>query len=159
MKVRNGFVSNSSSSSFILALERLPQSSDEVNEMIFRPSEGGLGHIEKAQIIFRDILEAEQLDDDALFEAFCGGFVYGDPKRNWSNYHETTREERRKQFEEFLERVRVYRKQVMEKFKEQNPNAKIFVSLEYGDDTSLGSELEHNTPWEDLPWVFRISNH
>ncbi len=35
MKIRNGFVSNSSSSSFIVAFEKLPESVDETKQMLF----------------------------------------------------------------------------------------------------------------------------
>ena len=39
MKTRNGFVSNSSSSSFIIALDKLPENAEEMHEMLFKSKE------------------------------------------------------------------------------------------------------------------------
>lgn len=39
MKKRNGFVSNSSSSSFLLFLDKIPESVEEVKALLFAPSE------------------------------------------------------------------------------------------------------------------------
>jgi len=44
MKIRNGFVSNSSSSSFVVAFPHKPNSVEEVYKMMFNTREGGVDH-------------------------------------------------------------------------------------------------------------------
>ena len=64
MKIRNGFVSNSSSSSFILKFDKLPESVEEVRELLYGEnpplfatfwSDDAVSTKKVAEILFRDI--------------------------------------------------------------------------------------------------------
>jgi len=61
MKIRNGFVSNSSSSSFIVAFSKLPESAEELRQMMFGDKELVASYdvpaktADLAEIVFQDI--------------------------------------------------------------------------------------------------------
>ena len=102
MKKRSGFVSNSSSSSFLLGFEKLPQSPEELRELLW-PSETVLECYdyyvaidEAAKIVFHDIkqfLESEDIENkDPAVELMSGSFIseyYDLP--SWASTPETER--------------------------------------------------------------------
>jgi hypothetical protein len=70
MKIRNGFVSNSSSSSFILALPKVPNTVEELSNILFNPIPAFLRSLpldnleDIAKRIFRDISFSGNLGTD-----------------------------------------------------------------------------------------------
>ena len=84
MKIRNGFVSNSSSSSFAVAFPRKPDSVEETLEILFGEDiEGNVTIYEKslskrrvAEIVFGDINDAEKVDRTGLAELFGQRYWY-----------------------------------------------------------------------------------
>jgi len=80
MKVRNGFVSNSSSSSFIVAFEKRPNNSDEVEKLLYDISVRS--HINTSVIaekVYNDLsINSATLDEIA--DAISGGYFEGQPR-------------------------------------------------------------------------------
>jgi hypothetical protein len=82
MKQRKGFVSNSSSSSFILVFPQRPESSNDVYEHLFNGVEGEeslshdkdskLTHTQISDIVFKDISQSGVCTRDKLIEEFRG---------------------------------------------------------------------------------------
>jgi len=75
MKVRNGFVSNSSSSSFILKFDKVPETKEEMRILLFGENppaftahwdDDAISTVQVAGILFRDIESASTMDINSL---------------------------------------------------------------------------------------------
>jgi len=81
MKIRTGFVSNSSSSSFLVAWDKKPESVEEVCEILFGNSslhsyyDDTFPTIELAEVIFNDTTEASK---DAIYDEVSMSYSYWD---------------------------------------------------------------------------------
>ena len=137
-KVRNGFVTNSSSSSFILGFK------DEDNIAKTLADDNTCDYFE---IIYHDCLEAEKMDIETMLNN-CRESIYWDAfydleyslenRMNWDEIFEFTKTNEFKKFveEETDKRINELRKDAEGK--------SIFVEVEYEDHTVEGSELEHD---------------
>jgi hypothetical protein len=79
MKTRNGFVSNSSSSSFIVAFPRKPKSEKDVLDFMFGGKEGGiegLSYRQVAERVYNDMKNLKRMTLDALVEELQGRYYY-----------------------------------------------------------------------------------
>lgn len=85
MKTRNGFVSNSSSSSFIIAFDNLPGNTQEMHELLFNSSKEKMFQLydfcdvvssfEITSLIFRDIASSSEKHfsmQELIYELLCG---------------------------------------------------------------------------------------
>ena len=137
-KVRNGFVTNSSSSSFILGFK------DEDNIAKTLADDNTCDYFE---IIYHDCLEAEKMDietmlnncrEDIYWDAFYDLKYSLENRMNWDEIFEFTKTNEFKKFveEETDKRINELRKDAEGK--------SIFVEVEYEDHTVEGSELEHD---------------
>jgi len=167
MKIRNGFVSNSSSSSFIVAFKKLPKSIKEMQDMLFGdepyyknpyyyPEDKKYGSEpswlaqEVAARVFRDVLEPIPIKELAIH--FRGYIMdYDAPDRDSFSQNCDGHDQWWKAMEE-------YSIKAAESFVKNNPGAK-FYEFEYSDnDGPFDTALEHGNLFERLPHV-TISNH
>ena len=152
-KVRNGFVTNSSSSSFILGFK------DEDSIAKTLADDNTCGYFET---IYQDCLEAEKMDIETMLNN-CRESIYWDAfydleyelenRMNWDEIFEFTKTDEFKKLveEETDKRINELRKDAEGK--------SIFVEVEYEDHSLSGSELEHDiVPYLDC-CLEVFSNH
>lgn len=171
MKNRNGFVSNSSSSSFIVALPHEPRSKEDLQKMIFGddtefehpyPGYGNPDFFLVEQVIDYIFPNIEQIDSKKIKKLF---------KDSWEIYYEAEKtlgisrwtfdlpkEEElkvKKLYEEEVERLSsIHTKDFMKRNKH-----KYFVYFHFSDeDGSLGSACEHGNLFYKLSYT-RFSHH
>ena len=152
-KIRNGFVTNSSSSSFILGFK----DKDSIAKTL--ADDNTCGYFET---IYQDCLEAEKMDIETMLNN-CRESIYWDAfydleyelenRMNWDEIFEFTKTDEFKKLveEETDKRINELRKDAEGK--------SIFVEVEYQDHSLSGSELEHDiVPYLDC-CLEVFSNH
>ena len=132
MKMRSGFVSNSSSSCFVIALEKVPATEKELQKLLFGEKNAYSDPYEEdktytaeevTSVVWNDI--KEPLTPDGVREAIPSGYIDG-----------------HQQADEFI----------------ASHKDCIFLEFEYGDDTPLGCAMEHGDLFNRIP-CFRTSHH
>jgi hypothetical protein len=147
MKTRHGFVSNSSSSSFIVALKELPKTPEDVQELFFR-GERGFGDDGMSLVIFQDLNRPNiEITIEKIVEEAINGFV------DFVDYEWDSNGPWEEKRSRIAQRVRG----AVQKFLEMNPGTKLY-KLHYSDETKMGSELEHGDHFLQ-DFVFCISHH
>jgi hypothetical protein len=165
-----GFVTNSSSSSFIVAFDKVPNSWEEVLEMLFDADKAtvseydlSMGNKEVAQIVFDDISKQTPNNLEKLKETFHG---FDDGLENYRNYKKLekqlwdspTSDERHKIYDELKVISDEFEEIHFKKFLEKNKDKQLY-SFSYSDnDGTQGTLMEHGGIFENLPHV-RISRH
>jgi DNA-binding ferritin-like protein (Dps family) len=103
MKIRNGFVSNSSSSSFLVAFASKPKSIEELRKLMFGdekilsyPSwdtgrEENIQHstYDIAELVFNIIQQSKPLDTKGIIEEISSGYFDGHP--DYADYQEESK--------------------------------------------------------------------
>jgi len=100
MKIREGFVSNSSSSSFIIAFPKRPKNAKEIEKLFFASNKmfpDYMNEYEKdtanmymysssviAETLFFDISKKEPITEDQIIEEIRSGWFEGCPEYNWN---------------------------------------------------------------------------
>lgn len=161
MKIRSGFVSNSSSSSFIVAFSKKPENVEELKEIMFGDKEfievyyGPVSTQMVAQTVFEDICRKTPLSDKEIKLCFEGLSNYDDdriPKYNFDLKWDSL------EWKEHNKTVKQIQIVCAKEFLKNNPN-NIFYLFEYFDNDGLfEATLEHGNIFENLPHV-KINNH
>lgn len=206
MKTRQGFVSNSSSSSFIIGVDKIPYSVEEAVDVWFKEDKDRvsvavqsemfnvlkemkidlkrlreLADLKWAEIKALDNYEEDQAGEGIILGELSSEFYYKEEyssgswsSRNSSPIESWVNEEMEKRGfkkDDYRERYLIKNEwfdlpevkekfiQYVEKFITHFEKYKLFMIGEFCDDTSLGSEIEHDFNWEGFFTYQRFSHH
>lgn len=98
MKTRQGFVSNSSSSSFVVGFKKVPKTDWELRDLLYPrdkdgkrknvstdwSEDGGLDTSSAATIVFKELKGQKPLTAKQILEEINGGYFEGYPHFDWS---------------------------------------------------------------------------
>lgn len=168
MKIRNGFVSNSSSSSFIVAFPNKIRNQEQLKQYLFgdqtqypnpywdsKNPEWNYGEQyysvdDIVELVFKQSgMPLRNLKK--VSEEIASGWFPGYPEIDYMNTN--TQEE----WEIVDQRATQAAEELAIKFMEENPTSTLYV-FEFSDDTPLGSAMEHGTLFDNVPHI-RISKH
>lgn len=163
MKIRNGFVSNSSSSSFVVAFNKEPKTIEDVKKQMFGNEEEILHPYDDcrfpteriAETVFDDIKKQKVNNKTKIFEAIANGWFDGRPEYDYLSSYPQDKDP--KKIREFELKEEEYEKQCQEaaekfvnKFIEDN-KGKFIYTFHYGDnDGSYYCLLEHGEIFSKL---------
>ena len=160
MKIRNGFVSNSSSSSFIVAFSKKPETADDVHKMMFGGTKlRALNYydynsdtVQISEQVFRDIKEASVKEmTKSLSCGWFDGRVDSYEKTKHLSYQvPEERKEIDKIYNDCDEQNDKIAANIVKKFQADNKES-FFVVFEYGDhDGAFFSIMEHGGIFDKL---------
>lgn len=180
MKIRNGFVSNSSSSSFVVAFPKEPKYATDIKEMLFPrrtvivyPYADNLVNkdtdvefpVDKvAATIFEDMQHQKPNDEQNIIDGFSGWldgmpqseeFETGEEKEPFPGAKYKTREIDWNAWEDAVHKHQEKRaREFMEKYKDS-----FIYTFQYADEDGIfGATLEHGNIFAKVPHE-RISRH
>jgi hypothetical protein len=171
MKTKTSFVTNSSSSSFIVAFNNVPQSVEEMKNLLFPYESEYLNPYvfdsddpkswpveQVAETVFNDL--GQELNDEEFIEELQSGscdlipsrpYAYDNSEKDWGKIRERYEKEA-KEDEDFA-------KEIVRQYRLRFPDSK-FYRFEYSDnDGRYSSALEHGNLFENLDPVIYISKH
>lgn len=164
MKVRTGFVSNSSSSSFIIAVDKKPTTVEEMIELLFNEgeeryhdpfSEDSWDVTEIARIVFKDIEGQTSMKERDITEILTGGSIEGSPEMMsfsmsdhiWGDIN----------LDAYRKATRKYELEISDEIRRQWDKKEIY-NVEYEDGNSRGSAMEHGNLFSNIEH-YRVSCH
>lgn len=169
MKIRMGFVSNSSSSSFIIAIEKIPRSAKEIQDLLFgdqkslileyEDRESRFTCEEAAQRIYSDIVSSKvPLTYEELLDE-CDDIGYD--SRLYDHKKFQIKDENGKSnidYSAIQREIRKRSKIVVDEFVQKN-KGKFFYEFTYGDENgAFESALEHSNIFNKVPNI-TMSRH
>lgn len=173
MKTRHGFVSNSSSSSFVVKFPKVPKSAEDVKNMLFidqeyyySPYDNERWTVEEvANTVWSDICDQEKNNMEKAKEILSGGSYDDEDAPNyyefsingnidWDAYNTACDIYADKKMKEFFNN----RKLKLKKINKEEVD-EVFYCFEYSDsDSSYYSALEHGNLFQNLEYI-KVSNH
>jgi hypothetical protein len=170
MKIRDGFVSNSSSSSFVVAFKKTPESAEELQKLLFGDEKhypdpyadpdriAFFSSTQVARTVWEDIEHGAPLTEAQVVREFQGGYIHGEPELDYNSVKNASREEQAQRFAEISRKRDEFGTKKAQEFLNANPGA-VFYLFSYSDnDSDYCCALEHGTLFDQLPH-FRISHH
>jgi len=155
MKTRNGFVSNSSSSSFIVGFKEIPKSVEELQKLLFGDScciaayGDTVSAKHAAEFIFGDLQRQKPSSPEDVVKEVQGGYFPGYPNMNYGKDND---------WDAFWQLCSEKGQEVAQKFLNENPDCTFFV-FSYGDNGgNFEATLEHGNTFKNLPHL-HISHH
>lgn len=168
MKTRNGFVSNSSSSNFIVAFSQVPETIDELKHMMFGDVEtiealwdwqNPVSTHEMAEVVFRD-MEKGEVDHQRIVEEVKMGWFPGCP--HYSTLYPYNRneddEKRKNDWNDFQKIWDEQCNKVAQDFMDKHPDVHFFVFSYSDNDGELYEAMEHGEIFDKIPHLC-ISHH
>jgi len=177
MKIRNGFVSNSSSSSFIVALPKRPKDAMELRKILFGEEEGypnpypfencprswDTEYVAEEvikQLEGKKCLTKKQMIEEAIYTGELEDPempAFPDHKEYYID-HKLNQDRAKQLWDQRDKEVKVLVEKRIEQLIQENPEAK-FYRFEFEDNSSqLSAALEHGTLFEKVPHL-TISKH
>jgi hypothetical protein len=181
MKIRTGFVSNSSSSSFVVLFPKEPKNATDVKNMLFSKGEASYPNpyydpewesgddesypVENvAETVWNDICNQEKNDMERAKEILSGGYDEDAPnyndykdannKMDWNAYQTARKMYADKKLKEFFN----IRKFKLQKLNDE-PIDSVLYCFSYSDnDGTYNASLEHGGLFDNLKHII-ISNH
>lgn len=178
MKIRHGFISNSSSSSFVVAFPKVPTSINDVKEMLFGTDIwydhpyadiykcDGYSVEQVAETVFNDIqqqqpnstLRIQEAFDELRLEELDPIAARRDSKYNWQNSPRGTGAELDAWYQAYEKRKKHFLDKKILSFLKEHKD-KFIYTFEYGDENGeYCSALEHGDLFKKLPHE-TISRH
>ena len=170
MKTRTAFVSNSSSSSFVIALERKPESVEEMQRWLFgndpffpnpypygdAPSEYPAKDI--AQRVFDDLQDQEPLTEEEIAERITWGCNEADLWTSEMIQRVCKKDDGSMDWEKMEEMMKEEAVRVAKKFRSRWPRRECYV-LSYSDNKPAPeTAMEHGDLFALIPHL-TVSNH
>ncbi len=172
MKIRTGFVSNSSSSSFVVAFPSEPKNASDVKEMMFEKNQKEFSAPysysddydfwttdEIAETIWNNIKDQTSNSNEPILEAIQNGWFdnYGKLKGHVDHWNDSEFKTSRNYIPEEYEKIDIENKKrakkIVDQFKKDNPNTEIYV-FEFSDNDGLYfSALEHGDVFRKLKHI------
>jgi hypothetical protein len=173
VKIRTGFVSNSSSSSFIVGFykDRVPKSKEDVQMLLFvgikevQPYDHAESSERCADRIWEDLNGQKPMTANQVVEQLdceqCGGPSSDEIAKAMGveDRHDLGTVERNRLWEQIAREQKKFEADYATKLLRDHPD-KVFFAFNYGDENGpLESVLEHGEVFACAPFHLRISRH